>query len=300
MTKWLFRKNELASASLDVNFDAKSAPISTWMRSGLIVGDAKPGIHLDADLNERVILIASGSAITVEYVLETGESESIELSGRRTVFDGPSDVLYLPFKTQVRIQGDARVIIGQAIARNTKPIQITRKANVPIVIRGAGRETRQIHNICMPENVDADRIISVEGIVPAGNWSGVPAHKHDCYQPGKESNLEEIYYFEVMPTKQFGFKVDENAFGYFRGYASDDREFDVDSVIYDQDVVLVPHGYHGPVAAAPGYDLYFFNVMAGNDPDRTWLISDDPNQVWIRGTWEKQQPDSRLPYTAAS
>lgn len=300
MDKWLFRKNELSSATLDVDFDADSVPIDPWMRSGLIVGDANTGIHLAADQNERVILIASGSSISVDYVLETGVAESVQLSGRKSVFDGPSDVLYLPFRTRAEIHGDARVIIGQVIARNTKSVQVIRKSDVPILIRGAGRETRQIHNLCMPENVDADRIISVEGIVPAGNWSGVPAHKHDCYQPGKEANLEEIYYFEIMPTKQFGFKTDENAFGYFRGYASDDREFKVDSVIYDQDVVLVPHGYHGPVAAAPGYDLYFFNVMAGNDPDRTWLISDDPNQEWIRGTWEKQQPDSRLPYTAAS
>jgi 5-deoxy-glucuronate isomerase len=33
--------------------------------------------------------------------------------------------------------------------------------------------------------------------------------------------------------------------------------------------------------AQPGYDLYFMNVMAGPDPDRSWNITDDPAQGWI-------------------
>jgi hypothetical protein len=28
--------------------------------------------------------------------------------------------------------------------------------------------------------------------------------------------------------------------------------------------------------AAPGYDLYYLNVMAGPDPERAWKICDDP------------------------
>ena len=61
----------------------------------------------------------------------------------------------------------------------------------------------------------------------------------------------------------------------------------------------MPYGYHGPSVAAPGYDLYYLNVMAGPDPERVWLISDDPRQAWLRDTWPAQGPDPRLPYTAA-
>ena len=60
--------------------------------------------------------------------------------------------------------------------------------------------------------------------------------------------------------------------------------------------MLVPYGFHGPVAATPGYDLYFMNVMAGPDPDRSWNIVDDPNHGWVRDTWEAEGPDPRLPY----
>ena len=62
------------------------------------------------------------------------------------------------------------------------------------------------------------------------------------------------------------------------------------------DVALVPYGYHGPAVAAPGYDLYYLNVMAGPDPERVWLITDDPAHGWVRGTWDGQDIDPRLPY----
>ena len=59
------------------------------------------------------------------------------------------------------------------------------------------------------------------------------------------------------------------------------------------DVVLVPHGWHGPAMAAPGYDLYYLNVMAGPG-ERDWQICDDPAHAWIRQTWETQAIDPRL------
>ena len=61
------------------------------------------------------------------------------------------------------------------------------------------------------------------------------------------------------------------------------------------DVVLTPFGYHGPSVAAPGYDMYYLNVMAGPDEDVVWLATDDPAHHWIRTTWESQDIDPRLP-----
>jgi 5-deoxy-glucuronate isomerase len=49
--------------------------------------------------------------------------------------------------------------------------------------------------------------------------------------------------------------------------------------------------------AAPGYDLYYLNVMAGPGPERAWLICDDPAHAWVRGTWDGQEIDPRLPLT---
>ncbi len=50
--------------------------------------------------------------------------------------------------------------------------------------------------------------------------------------------------------------------------------------------------------AAPGYDMYYLNVMAGPDPQRRWLISTDPTHDWVTAAWESEPPDPRLPVPA--
>jgi 5-deoxy-glucuronate isomerase len=58
--------------------------------------------------------------------------------------------------------------------------------------------------------------------------------------------------------------------------------------------VLVPCGWHGPCMAAPGFDMYYLNVMAGPGDERAWRISDHPDQGWVRDTWADQDVDPRL------
>ncbi|MFI8067971.1 5-deoxy-glucuronate isomerase [Streptomyces sp. NPDC086033] len=57
-----------------------------------------------------------------------------------------------------------------------------------------------------------------------------------------------------------------------------------------------PRGRHGPSSAAPRYDLYRLDVMAGPGPDRVRLICDDPAHGRVRDTWASQDVDDRLPF----
>jgi 5-deoxy-glucuronate isomerase len=145
----------------------------------------------------------------------------------------------------------------------------------------------------------------VEVLTPAGNWSSYPPHKHDQARPG-EAVLEEIYYFEVGqgpggpggPDAPDG--ADTPGVGYQRVYSTDPaRPIDVLAEVRAGDVVLVPHGYHGPSMAAPGYDLYYLNVLAGPAEQRSMAFCDDPAHAWIRQSWDGQQLDPRLPMSAA-
>jgi 5-deoxy-glucuronate isomerase len=74
------------------------------------------------------------------------------------------------------------------------------------------------------------------------------------------------------------------------------REIDVCAEVATGDVVLIPYGYHGPSMAAPGYDLYYLNVMAGPG-ERVWRFCDDPAHAWVRATWPGTAIDPRLPMT---
>ncbi|MEA2270319.1 MAG: 5-deoxy-glucuronate isomerase, partial [Solirubrobacteraceae bacterium] len=155
---------------------------------------------------------------------------------------------------------------------------------------------RQVNNFCAPEAFAADRLIAVEVLTPSGNWSSYPPHKHDEERAGEETALEEIYYFEVGAGPAPG---GSPGFGYQRVYGSGPgRDIDVCAEVRSGDVVLLPHGYHGPSMAPPGYDLYYLNVMAGPG-ERAWRFTDDPDHAWIRQTWDGQEVDPRLPMTSA-
>jgi 5-deoxy-glucuronate isomerase len=295
---WFFKSGELAKDGWDVVVDGS---LSGWQHTGLRVGTLGAGreLHLAADGEERILFALEGDGLTVEY-RQAGDAEfkTQKLNGRKSVFHGPTDLIYLPIHTEVRITGNGRVAVGSAPANESKAAKFIPAESVPVFVRGAGRSSRQVHNFGVPEELDASRFIVVEVIVPAGNWSGEPPHKHDVFVPGVESNLEEIYYFETAVARGLEAPVTNDPIGYLRAYASDDRPIDITQEVRSGDVGLIPYGWHGPAMAAPGYDLYFFNVMAGPDPDRSWNITDDPNHAWIRQSWHHEDQDPRLPYTA--
>jgi 5-deoxy-glucuronate isomerase len=245
----------------------------------------------------RVLTLAAGTA----QRLDTGEDELLvlplagagavdidgqrfDLAGRDSVFAGPSDHVYAGRDSAVTVSsGDGgRFALCTARARRRLEPRYYPASGVPVELRGAGCASRQIHNFGTPETLDADRMIACEVITPGGNWSSYPPHKHDEDRPGTESVLEEIYYFEVRG---------DNAMAYQRVYGTTD----VLAEVRTGDVVLIPHGWHGPSIAVPGYDLYYLNVMAGPGKQRAWLICDDPAHTWIRGTWDGQPVDPRLP-----
>jgi 5-deoxy-glucuronate isomerase len=297
--KWYFKSSELSQGDWDVHVDPQSPPVAGWKYTGLRVGTLVNGkvLSLPSDSNERIIFALEGEELLVEYVLN-GETSHQVLRGRKSVFHGPSDFLYLPINTSATISGTGRIAVGETPATATKAVQFTPIEKVSVTMRGAGRETRQVHNLGMPDTLDADRMIVCEVIVPAGNWSGSPSHKHDAYIAGKESNLEEIYYFESAVTRGVSAPATSSPFGYFRGTSADARPYEVNEEIHSGDVALVPYGWHGPAAAGPGHNLYFFDEMAGPDPERAWNATDHPDQAWIRDTWQSQETDPRLPYGA--
>jgi len=143
---------------------------------------------------------------------------------------------------------------------------LIRATDVNVFTRGSGRTERTIHNILM-EDRPAESLLVTEVVTSGGNWSSYPPHKHDTDDPPRETYLEETYYHRMKRPEGFAVQL----------VYTDDRSVDEALHVRDGDVVLVPRGYH-PVAAVPGYDLYYLNVMAG--PARRWLVTTDPDHRW--------------------
>jgi 5-deoxy-glucuronate isomerase len=258
-----------------------------WSHSGLRVLPLPPGgSHtLDTGPDEVVVVPLEGG------LLVACEGEDITLTGRSGVFAGPTDFAYLPLGVTASLSsaGGGRFALCSARARRRLPVRYGPAAGVPVELRGAGRCSRQVNNFATAGVFEADSLIACEVITPAGNWSSYPPHKHD-ETSDVESELEEIYYFEVSPGPQ-----GQPGMAYQRVYGTPERPIDVLAEVRDGDVVLIPHGWHGPSIASPGHDLYYLNVMAGPGEERAWRIVDDPDHAWIRGTWAEEPVDPRLP-----
>jgi 5-deoxy-glucuronate isomerase len=250
-----------------------------WAYAGLRVLELPPGGSrtFDTGADEVLVLPLSG-ACTVDCA-----GDRAELAGRPDVWSGPTDFGYLPVGSRVTVSSvdGGRFALPAARASRRLDFRVQPAGKVPVELRGAGSCSRQVNNFCTPEAFEADKLIACEVLTPAGNWSSYPPHKHDEDRPG-ESVLEEIYWFEVAG----------GGMGYQQVYGSSA----VLAEVRTGDVVLIPDGWHGPSMAAPGYDLYYLNVMAGPAAERAWLISDDPAHAWVRSTWADQAIDPRLPF----
>jgi 5-deoxy-glucuronate isomerase len=276
-----------AGASATDEYDLEITPESAgWGYSSLrILTLPANGTHtFDTGPDEIVVVPLSGSAV-VEV-----DRAFLELDGRTDVFAGPTDFAYLPIASHATIsshQGGRFALTGARTDR-VLPFRYGPVGKVPVELRGAGQSSRQVRNFATPEAFDAAALIACEVITPGGNWSSYPAHKHD-ETTEHESELEEIYYFEIAAGPQ-----GEPGFGFHRTSSSPGKPIDILAEVHDRDTVLVPYGWHGPCVAAPGYDMYYLNVMAGPGDERAWKIADHPDQGWIRGTWADQDVDPRF------
>ena len=229
--------------------------------------------------NEAAFVLLGG-----QCSVET-DKMSWELIGqRKNVFDGMPTAVYLPRHTEYLITGlteKVEIAEGWVPTDEDHDAKLIRPQEVPIEIRGGNGATRQINSI-IPPGFDCHRLVVVEVYTPGGNWSSYPPHKHDDHLEDEKGNiieadLEEIYFYKIEKTDGFAIQ---------RVY-TDDRAIDSAVVASDNDIVLVPAGYH-PVNAAFGYNCYYLNYLAGSA--QSLAAKDDPAHAWVKDTWSEKDP----------
>ena len=276
-----------AGTAASPRYEVEVTPESAgWGYSSLrIVSLVPTGTHRFDTGDDEVIVLPLQGAVAVET-----DGSCLQLSGRENVFAGPTDFAYIGIDQTVTLRSAAggRFALCGARVAHALPVRYVPAVEVPVELRGAGPSSRQVRNFGIPGALEASKIIACEVITPAGNWSSYPAHKHD-EATDTESELEEIYYFEIAAGPH-----GEPGFGFMRTSSSPGKAIEVLAEVHDRDTVLVPHGWHGPCVAAPGFDMYYLNVMAGPGTERAWKISDHPDHAWVRQTWETQSVDPRL------
>lgn len=237
-----------------------------WAYVGFEVYSLRHGEHVEeaTEARELCAVLLSGTADVA-----SAAHRWTAVGSRKSVFDGTPDAVYIPPGDRIRLSAKSELcevaLCWAPAERGVEPALI-KASDVRPFQRGSGRTARTIHNILM-EDRSAESLLVTEVLTPAGNWSSYPPHKHDTDDPPREAYLEETYYHRMALHAGFAVQL----------VYSDDRSLDEAIQVRDGDVVLVPRGYH-PVAAGPGYDLYYLNVMAG--PTRRWLVTTDADHRW--------------------
>ena len=269
-------------------YQSISSEEAGWDHLNFIARKLKPGQKWSGDTgeNEYLFVLLSGnfSAKTSAGTWETWH-------GRKDVFSGLPHALYLPRHTGFEITTKdilLDIACSWCKAEESFAAQFITPSDVEamgIEYRGGDNASRQINRI-LPPGSKCTRLVCVEVYTPSGNWSSYPAHKHDTRKVDSESgklleaDLEEIYFYKI--DKPQGFALQK--------VYTDDRSLDEIAEVHNNDVVLVPEGYH-PVVAGHGYNIYYLNYLAGSD--QSLASTDDPDHKWIYGTWKGMDP--RIP-----
>lgn len=258
----------------------------------------------------------SGETGDRELVMDTfgGRAKvTIESSGGRTiyesagaredVFSGPPAMVYVPIRARYSVEAispqfDAGLFTAPATIASP-PLLL---AGSDVIAKQVGRDNwqRTVYS-ALDERQKVERLLAGETLNPPGNWSSYPPHKHDKANPPNEAVLEEIYFFRVKPAQGFGFiwtytdpkdndsvspdivveDSDTVLLPWTYTDPKDTEGFSTVFVVEDGDTVLLPRGFH-PVVAAPGYELHYAWVLAGEER-RYGAWADDPRHAWVRG-----------------
>lgn len=239
--------------------------------------------------NELAIVVLGG---TVDVRSDHGEW--LGIGQRADVFAGMPYALYLSRNTSLTVTGVTAcefAVTWVAADQDFDPVLVT-PAEVGVEIRGGGHATRQINRM-LPPGFPCQRLVLVEVYTPDGNWSSYPPHKHDVHVEDAAGNLlqadlDEIYYYKIDRPEGFAIQ---------RVYTDADSPlhqagFPIDAAVIarNNDVVLVPEGYH-PVSSPVGYNTYYLNVLAGSA--QSLANQDDPAHTWVKHAY--RGVDARLP-----
>ena len=237
----------------------------TLIHLGLLSLSDGASFGLARDGLETVLVVLGGCC---DIALAGRKWEHI--GSRADVFDGKPTAVYAPPGASIEITGRGEVELAVCAAPARKGGEPTLITPDQVGVRRVGKGTfeREIFDIAVPANLPAERLLVGETYNQPGRWSSYPPHKHDVHTPPQESKLEEVYHFRLKPPQGFGFQ---------RIYG---EGFDETYTVQHRDTVTIPRGFH-PVAAAPGYQLYYLWILAGEermlqpreDPDHSWASS---------------------------
>lgn len=215
--------------------------------------------------NETALVLLEGAAA----VSAPGLARQT-IGPRESLYSCKPWIVYLPARKECVIEatGNVQIAVCQAVSTRTEgACLVIGPDNVKEKVLGKDSWQRMAR-FMVDGDVPAEFLFIGEVVLPGGQWASFPPHRHDKDELPYEVDMEEIYYFRFDRPQGFGIQK----------VYTDDRSVDLTLTVVDHDTVRIPVGYH-PVAAAPGYPMYYLWIMAGKN--RQFLSRLDPDHKWI-------------------
>ena len=204
---------------------------------------------------ETCLCPATGSiAVTI------GDWSADKVGGRGVdVWDGEPNALYVPVgqAAVITAETDTEVFVAGAKFDEVYEPFVVRADDIDPVQYGSDdtKTHRKIKHLLgqNPPGKVGRLLVSELYTVGAGGWSGFPPHKHDTDRLPEETRHDEVYNFRFRPGHGFGMQLLQGV----------DGEVGEAFHIVDGSTFQIDKGYH-PCVAAPGYEMYYFTILAGN------------------------------------
>lgn len=174
------------------------------------------------------------------------------------VWDGEPNAVYVPVGAAAEMTAvtDCEVFIAGAAFDEVYAPFVVRAGDIDPVQYGSDdtKTHRKIKHLLgqNPPGKVGRLLVSELYTVGAGGWSGFPPHKHDTDRLPDESHHDEVYNFRFRPGHGFGMQLLQR----------EDGEVGEAYHIVDGSTLQIDKGYH-PCVAAPGYEMYYFTILAG-------------------------------------
>jgi 5-deoxy-glucuronate isomerase len=175
------------------------------------------------------------------------------------VWDGEPEGVYAPVGAKVImscVSENAEVFIaGAKFDKVLEPFDV-RADGLDLVQYGSDdtKTHRKIKHILGQKQADkvGRLLVSELFTVGQGGWSGFPSHKHDTNRLPDETRHDETYNFRFRPNHGSGVQMLQRV---------DNEPGDAYHIVNGSTICL-DKGYH-PCAALPGYEMYYFTILAG-------------------------------------
>ena len=192
--------------------------------------------------------------------VKIGDWSADQVGGRGVdVWDGEPNAVYVPVgqAAEITAETDTEVFVAGAKFDKVYAPFVVRAEDIDPVQYGSDdtKTHRKIKHLLgqNPPGKVGRLLVSELYTVGAGGWSGFPPHKHDTDRLPDESHHDEVYNFRFRPGHGFGMQL----------LQKEDGEVGEAFHLVDGSTFQIDKGYH-PCVAAPGYEMYYFTILAGN------------------------------------